>query len=56
MSATIWKITYHPIPLSSNPFGLNVALVEGADHPSAMYNFKQQYAGKFYTVASCERL
>lgn len=49
-----WKIVYYPVEQKAGMMG--VALVEADCRQQAMYNFQQQYAGQFRTVASCEKL
>lgn len=49
-----YKIVYLPKVLNGGVRG--VAFVEAGDRAHAMYTFRQQYAGEFSTVESCEKL
>lgn len=49
-----WKIVYYPAVANGGMVG--VALVEADTHQQAMYNFRQQYAGQYSTVQSCQKL
>lgn len=49
-----WKVIYYPNDMSGWQMG--VALVEAASQQQAMFTFKQEYAGQYRTVDSCERL
>ena len=50
-----WKIVYHPI-VAQYGGARCVAFVEAGDHPHAMATFRQQYAGQFFTIESCEKV
>ena len=49
-----WKIVYVPKVMNGGIRG--VACVEAGDRSHAMYTFRQQYAGQYHTVESCEKL
>jgi len=49
-----WKIVYYPKDSSS--ISLGVALVEADCHQTAMQAFREQYAGQYFTIKSCEKL
>ena len=49
-----WKITYIPKVMNGGVRG--VAFVEAGDHHHAMQTFRQQYAGQYHTVETCEKL
>jgi hypothetical protein len=49
-----WKIVYVPKVLNGGVRG--VAIVEAGDKPHAMQTFREQYAGQYSTVESCEKL
>lgn len=49
-----WKIVYVPKVMNSGIRG--VALVEAGDRGHAMQTFREQYAGQYSTVESCQKL
>jgi|GEM_PF-2228775 len=49
-----WKVVYQPATPSPGVRG--VAFVEAGDRGHAMQVFREQYAGQFFTVESCEKL
>lgn len=49
-----WKIVYIPKVMDGGIRG--VAIVEAGDQPHAMQTFREQYAGQYFTVESCEKL
>ena len=49
-----WKIVYTPKEMNGGVRG--VALVEAGDRHHAMQTFREQYAGQYFTVESCEKL
>ena len=49
-----WKVIYSPKVMNGGVRG--VAFVEAETHQIAIYTFKQQYAGQFSVVESCEKL
>lgn len=49
-----WKIVYIPKEMNGGVRG--VALVEAGDRGHAMQTFREQYAGEYTTVESCEKL
>jgi hypothetical protein len=49
-----WKVVYYPAALGS--INLGVAFVEADCHHTAMQAFREQYAGQYSTVRSCEKL
>ena len=49
-----WKIVYYPKELNAGRMG--VALIEAQTRADATYYFRQQYAGQFHTIDSCEKL
>lgn len=49
-----WKIVYVPKVLNGGIRG--VALVEAGDRGHAMQTFREQYAGQYSTVESCQKL
>lgn len=49
-----WKVVYYPTDMSAWQMG--VALIEAESQHQAVYTFKQQYAGQYRTVESCEKL
>lgn len=49
-----WKIVYVPKVMNGGTRG--VAFVEAGDRAHAMYTFRQQYEGEYFTVESCEKL
>jgi hypothetical protein len=49
-----WKIVYVPKVMNGGTRG--VALVEAGDRGHAMQTFREQYAGEYTTVESCEKL
>jgi hypothetical protein len=51
-----WKIVYILPPHQQNNGARGVALIEAGDHHHAMSQFKQQYAGQYFTIESCEKL
>lgn len=54
-NTSTWKVTYTPTgDILAGRVG--VALVEAETQQIAIYNFKQQYAGQFRVVESCQRL
>ena len=48
------KIVYTPKEMNGGVRG--VALVEAGDRHHAMQTFREQYAGQYFTVESCEKL
>ena len=49
-----WKIVYTSKEMNGGVRG--VALVEAGDRHHAMQTFREQYAGQYFTVESCEKL
>lgn len=49
-----WKIVYVPKVMNGGMRG--VAFVEADTKHWAMYTFKQQYAGQYLTIETCEEL
>lgn len=49
-----WKIIYVPKVMNGGIRG--VALVEAGDRGHAMQTFREQYAGQYSTVESCQKL
>ena len=49
-----WKITY--VPKNSMAGRMGVALIEAQTRSDATYFFRQQYAGEFSTISTCEKL
>ena len=49
-----WKIVYVPKVMNGGIRG--VALVEAGDRGHAMQTFREQYAGQYSTVESCQKL
>jgi hypothetical protein len=49
-----WKIIYTPKELNAGMRG--VALIEAETRSEASYYFKQQYAGQFSVIESCQKL
>lgn len=49
-----WKIVYLPVNSMGGTRG--VAFVEAGDHAHALYTFRQQYAGEYVTVITCEKV
>ena len=49
-----WKLVYIPKEMNGGVRG--VALVEAGDRGHAMQTFREQYAGEYTTVESCEKL
>ena len=49
-----WKITYFPKHLDAGRMG--VALIEAQTRAEATYAFRQQYAGEYHTINTCEKL
>lgn len=49
-----WKIIYVPKEMNGGVRG--VALVEAGDRGHAMQTFREQYAGQYHTVESCQPL
>ena len=49
-----WKIVYVPKVMNGGIRG--VAFVEAGDRHHAMQTFREQYAGEYTTVESCEKL
>lgn len=50
----LWKITYIPKVMNGGIRG--VAIVEAGDRHHAMQTFREQYAGEYTTVETCEKL
>ena len=50
--AETWKIVYYP----KEGITLGVALVEADCHQTAMQAFREQYAGQYFTIKSCQKL
>ena len=50
----IQNIPYIPKVMNGGVRG--VAFVEAGDHHHAMQTFRQQYAGQYHTVETCEKL
>lgn len=49
-----WKVVYIPQEMNGGTRG--VALVEADCHQMAMYTFRQQYAGQFSAIETCQKL
>ena len=49
-----WKVVYFPVILDAGKRG--VALIEAESRQDAMHQFQIEYAGRFHTVESCEKL
>ena len=49
-----WKIVYIPKEMNGGVRG--VAIVEAGDRGHAMQTFREQYAGEYSTVETCEKL
>jgi hypothetical protein len=49
-----WKVVYHP--KDSSNMSLGTAFVEADCHQSAMQAFREQYAGQYFTIKSCQKL
>lgn len=49
-----WKIVYVPKVMNGGIRG--VALIEAGDRGHAMQTFREQYAGQYSTVESCQKL
>lgn len=51
-----YKIVYNLPPEQQSGGRKGVALVEAINEQWAMYTFKQQYAGQYFTIDTCEKL
>jgi hypothetical protein len=51
-----WKIVYFLPTNQWNNGNRGVALIEAGDQHHAMSQFRQQYAGQFSAIETCERL
>jgi hypothetical protein len=51
---TTWKVVYYPKEACAGHMG--VALVEADCHQQAMCTFREQYAGQYFTIQSCQKL
>jgi hypothetical protein len=49
-----WKVVYYP--KDSNIITMGVAFVEADCQSTAMQAFREQYAGQFATIKSCQKL
>lgn len=52
--AETWKVVYYPSAPGSITLG--VALVEADCRHTAMQAFREQYAGQYRTIRSCDKL
>ena len=51
-----YKVVYTLPPEKQNNGARGVAFVEAGDRSHAISVFRQQYAGQFFTIESCEKL
>lgn len=49
-----WKVIYYPADTSMITMG--VALVAADSHQMAMQAFREQYAGQYRNIQSCQKL